>query len=103
MSASSIAHCWVKSTILPAAMSASVVSEHGEYVQGFETLSSEVDQVLSMLRNATLGRESSLCEGDERAREGVSNWLDAEDTEDAILDTADMITLTQSAEADETE
>jgi len=89
----SILHCWVKSTILPVPMSASLAASHGEYRNCFSNVEYEVDEVLALMRGTSLGQEMirGTSEGD--AREAVRSWLDAEDAGEAIVDTANMITM----------
>jgi len=87
----SISHCWVRSTILPASMNASAVSLHAEYRQGFSSVEENVDEVLSLLRVKSLGREVVGGESEHVAREGMRAWLAAEDEEEAIVNTADLI------------
>ena len=98
----SIVHCWVKSTILPASMNASVV--HSEYRQEIATVEEDVDEVRSLLRGTSLGREVVGGESEHDAREGMRAWLTAEDEEEAIVDTADLIVFPpDEAAADEYE
>ena len=87
----SIVHRWVKSTILPASMNASVVSLHAEYRQGFASVEEDVDEVHSLLRGTSRGREVVGGEREHVARGGMRAWLAAEDEEEAIVDTADLI------------
>jgi len=87
----SIVHCWVKSTILPVSMNASVVALHAEYRQGFSSVEDDVNEVLSLLRGTSLGQEVVGGETEDDAREGMRAWFLAEDEEDAIVDTADLI------------
>jgi len=88
-----ILHCWVKCTILPVPMTATLASSHGEYRHGFTSLESEVDEVIALMRGTVIGREAiggeTVCD----AREGVRAWLCAEDEEDAIVDTENLITV----------
>ena len=93
LTSTSILRCWVKSTILPVAMSASLAASHGEYRNGFANVENEVDEVLALMRGTSLGQDiiGGTSEGD--AREAVRSWLDAEDAEEAIVDTANMITM----------
>jgi len=91
VSRESIAHCWVKSSVLPMAMSASVVSLQAEYWKVFACVEADVDEVLSLLRGTTLAREVVGAERQYDSREGMRAWLAAEDEEDTIVDTADLM------------
>jgi len=93
VTSTSILHCWVKSTILPVAMSSALAASHVEYRNGFANVEHDVDEVLALMRGTSLGRDviGGTSEGD--AREGVRAWFDAEDAEEAIVDTANMITM----------
>lgn len=104
MTREALVHCWVKSTVLPVSMAASLVSEHAEYRQGFASVAEDVQEVLTLLRGTSLGREVVGGESEHDAREGVRLWLGAEDEEDAIVDTADlMIFPTSDASGDDEE
>ena len=83
----------MKSTILPVAISASLAASHGEYRNDFANVEYDVDAVLALMRGTSLGRDviGRTSEGD--IREGVRAWFDAEDAEDAIVDTANMFTM----------
>ena len=93
VTSTSILYCWVKSTILPVAMSASLAASHGAYRDGFANVEHEVDEVLALMRGTSLGQDmiGGTSEGD--AREAVRSWLDAEDAKEATVDTAKMITM----------
>jgi len=86
-------HCWVKSAILSVAMSACLAASHGEYRNGFVNVEHEVDEVLVLMRGTSLGKDviGGTSEGD--AHEAVRSWLNAEDAEEAIVDTSNMITM----------
>ena len=103
MTPTTILHCWVKSTILPVTMTATLASSHGEYRHGFTSVESEVDEVIALMRGTVIGREviggETVCD----AREGVRAWLCAEDEEDAIVDTANLITLSTDEDSSDEE
>jgi len=67
----SIVHYWVKSTILPVSMSASVVALHAEYRQGFSRVEDDVNEVFYLLRGTSLGQEVVGGETEDDAREGM--------------------------------
>jgi len=90
---SSIAHCWIKSTILPAPMCARVVSEHGEYRAEGAGEAVAVQEIISLMSSTILGSSAFGGECPDNVQSGVGEWLHAEDEEDAILDTADMLVL----------
>jgi len=89
----SIVHCSVKSTILPASMNASVAALHAENRQKFSSVEDDVNEVLSLLRGTSLGKDVVGGETEDDAREGKRGWFAAEDEEDASSDTADLIVL----------
>ena len=84
-------HCWVKSTILPVYMNASVVALHAEYRQGFSSVEDDVNAMLSIMRGTSLGQDVVGGETEDDAREGMRAWFAAEDEEDGIVDAADLI------------
>lgn len=96
--AASIANCWVKSTILPAAMSDRVTSYHGEYTQGFSSVEQDLGHVLGLMRSTSLQNGAFGGESARDVEEAVVRLFDAEDGEDAILDTADMLTMAEGEE-----
>jgi len=98
-----ILHCWVKSTILPVPMTATLVSSQGEYRHGFTSVESEVDEVIALMRGTVIGREVIGGETVSDAREGVRAWLCAEDEEDAIVDTANLITMSTDEDSSDEE
>ena len=49
--------CWLKSTILHDAMSATVSSLHAEYRKDSLNVEGDVNEVLSLLKRTALGRE----------------------------------------------
>jgi len=98
-----ILHCWVKSTILPVPMTATLVSSQGEYRRGFTSVKSEVDEVIALMRGTVIGREVIGGETVSDAREGVQAWLCAEDEEDAIVDTANLITMSTGEDSSDEE
>lgn len=102
MTPASIVHCWVKSTILPLSMSAVVVSTHSEYTGGGDAISRDVDEVLSLLRKTTLGTDAFSGESVCDVRDGVMSWLAAEQGEEVILDTADVLSTSEEEQPTET-
>ena len=84
-------HCWVKSSVLPMAMSASVVSLHAEYWEVFASVAANVEEVLSLLRGTTLAREVVGVERQYDSREGMRAWLATDDEEETIADTAGLM------------
>ena len=99
----SVLHCWLKSNIPPVAMSASLTASRGEYRQGFGSVESDLDEVLALMRGTSLEREVIGGASERDAREGLRAWLGAEDDEDAIVDTADMIALSSDDSSDANE
>ena len=99
----SVFHCWLKSNILPVVMSASLTASRGEYRQGFGSVESDLDEVLALMRGTSLEREVIGGASEQDAREGLRAWFGAEDDEDAIVDTADMITLSSDDSSDANE
>lgn len=97
MTAASIEHCWVKSKILPVTISASVVSAHAEYKGGFDSVGQDVEAVLALLRSTTLGADAFSGESAGDVRNGVVPWFAAEDGEQAILDTAELLSTVEAS------
>jgi len=92
VTATPVLHCWLKSSILPVAMSASLTASQGEYRQTLASVETYLDEVLALMRGTSLEREvlGGKSEGD--AREGMRALFRAEDEIDTIVDTVDMIT-----------
>ena len=84
-------------------MSASLTASRGEYRQGFRSVESDLEEVLALMRGTSLEREVIWGASEQDAREGLRAWLGAEDDEDAIVDTADMITLSSDDSSDANE
>jgi len=76
VTSTSIWHCWVKSTILPVAMSTSHAACHGENRNGFSNVEHEVDEVLALMRGTSLGQDVIVGTSSGDAREAVRSWLD---------------------------
>jgi len=91
LSGEAIVHCSVKSTILPASMNASVVALHAENRKTFSIVEDDANDVLSLLRGTSLGKDVVKGETEDDAREGMRGWFAAENEEDASADTADLI------------
>jgi len=84
-------------------MSASLTASRGEYLQGFGSVESDLDEVLALMRGTSLEREVIGGVSEQDAREGLRAWFGAEDDKDAIVDTADMITLSSDDSSDANE
>eukprot|EP00170_Pyropia_yezoensis_P000526 contig_2669_g527 len=56
MTREAIVHCWVKSSVLPVSINASLASDHAEYCQGFTSEAEDVQEVLTPLEETSLGR-----------------------------------------------
>jgi len=87
--ASTTAHCWVKSTILPHAHEVDVIALHGEYRTSSVSLGSYVNSVVSLMSGCRFG---GLAFGDDPApmRElAMQSWLTGEDDEEVRAATAD--------------
>jgi len=61
-----------------------------------------VNEVLSLLRGTSLGQEVVGGVTEDDAREGMRAWFVAEDEEDAIVDTADLIVFQPSGALEDT-
>lgn len=95
MCASSILHCWIKSDILPVMMATNMSSELGVYTGGFNTVATDMADILSMMSSTTLRRDAFAGESVQNVEEGVRHWFTAEDEADAMLDTVDMIAVSE--------
>jgi len=71
VTSTSTLHCWVKSTILLAAVSAFFAASHGVYRNGFANVEHDVDEVLALMRGTSLGQDmiGVTSEGDAREAE----------------------------------
>jgi len=87
----SVLHCWLKSNFLPLAMSASLTASEGEYRQMFASVEIDLDEVRAWMRGTSLEREVIGGESEGNPREGMRAWFGAEDEENAIVYTEDMI------------
>ena len=100
---STIAHCWVKSTILPAGVAMDVTALHGEYRGSSRALGTDVDAVVSLMGGCTFGSQS-FRDTPTAAREmAVQNWLTAEEDEGVLAATADRIAFDEGGEGDATQ
>jgi len=100
---STIAHCWAKSTILPAGVAMDVSTLHGEYRGSSRALSTDVDAVVSLMGGCTFGSQS-FRDTPTAAREmAVQNWLTAEEAEGVLAATADRIAFDEGGEGDDTQ
>ena len=88
---STIAHCWLKSTILPAGVAMDVVALHSEYRSSSRSLGSDVTSVVSLMAGCGFGERAF---GDTPATEreiAVEDWLIGEDDEGVRAATVDSI------------
>jgi len=70
-----ILHCWIKSTILPVPMTATLVSSRGGYRLGLTTVESDVDEAIELMQGTVIEREVIGGESGCDARESVGAWL----------------------------
>ena len=97
------AHCWVKSTILPAGVAMDVTALHGEYRGSSHALGTDMDAVVSLLGGCTFGSQS-FRDTPTAARElAVQSWLTAEEDEGVLAATADQIAIDEGGEGDATQ
>jgi len=84
-----IAHCWSKACILPLAMEARVIAEHGDYRASSRSVAEDVSEILGMMGSCTVGQQ---CFGEASVVErelSVEGWLALEEDIHAIEDTVD--------------
>jgi len=97
---STIAHCWVKSTILQHALETDVIALHGEYRASSRSLGSDVILVVSLMSGCRFG-DQALREDSEPVWEmAVQSWLMEEDNEEVRAATADRIVLEKGGGGD---
>ena len=93
--ASTMAHCWVKSTILPHAIETVVIALHGEFAASSRSLGTDGSSVVSHIEGCRF-REKALGEDPAHARElAMQNWLTEEDDEEVRAATGDRIFFEQ--------
>ena len=100
---STIAHCWVKSTILPAVVAMDVTALHGEYRGSSRALGTDVDAVASLMGGCTLGSQSFRDTPTAVREMAVQKWLTAEEDEGVLAATEDQIAFDEGGEGDASE
>jgi len=97
VSPSTIAHCWAKACILPLAMEARLLADHGEYRASSRCIADEVREIIGMMGTCGIAQEC-FGEGDAAEKElVVEGWLGLEDDLHAIEDTVDVECATERA------
>ena len=97
---STIAHCWLKSTILPNAVAMDVTALHGEYRASSRSLGSDVNSVVSLMSDCRFG-EQAFGDTPRPAREmALESWLTGEEEEGVRAATADRIVFEQRERGD---
>ena len=90
MAPATIEPYWAKACILPLAMEASVIAEHGDYRASSRSVAEDVSEILGMMGSCTLGQQ---CFGEASVVErelSVEGWLALEEDMHAIEDTVDV-------------
>jgi len=97
---STIAHCWVRSNILPHALETDVTALHVEDRASSRSLGSDVISVVSFMSGCRFG-EQAFGEDSEPVREmAVQSWLTEEDNEELRAATADRIVFEKGGRRD---
>jgi len=100
---STIAHCRVKSTILPHALATEVTSLHGEYRASSCELGDDVNAVVSLLGDCRFGQEAFIYTPTPVSEMAVQDWLSMEEDEGVLAATADEIYFVERAGCNEKE
>jgi len=75
VSPSTTAHCWAKTCLLPLAMVARLLADHGEYRASSRCIADEVREIIGMLGTCDIAQEC-FGEGDAAEKElVVEGWL----------------------------
>jgi len=98
MDTATISHCWVRARILPPAMAASVTAMHWSYRHSLRTLAQDGDQVLSDMRDCSLGVRCFVDAGQVERHHAVEAWLGLDSDPEIIIDTADAELWRESGE-----
>lgn len=95
--AGTISHCWAKACILPLAVEARALAEHGEYCASVRGIAEDVPELLSLMGASTVA-QSCLGASDRAERElAVEGWLGLVGDPLAIEDTVDNECRAQGA------
>jgi len=98
-----IAHCWVKSTILPNGLAMDVTALHGEYRASSRSIPEDVSSVVTAMGGCGFG-ERAFSGSPMAVMEGaVEKWLAAEDDEGVLAATADRMVFDEGEGEDASE
>jgi len=98
-----IAHCLAKECILPLAMEARFLSDHGEYRASFRSIADDVGEIIAMMGTCEIA-QGCFKEGDASEKElVVEDWLGLEDDFHAIEETVDVECATEVASVQDEE
>jgi len=86
-----IAHCWIKSTLLPADVAAAVNAQHGEYSKSSHSVREDVEACADLMSGSEFGRAAFACGGAAASAAALKGWLRQEEDEGARAATADDI------------
>jgi len=94
---STIAHCLVKSTILPHAPATTVTSLHGEYRASSRELGDDVNAVVSLMGDCRFGLQAFPNTPTPAREMAVQDWLSMEYDEGVLAATANEIAFAGGA------
>jgi len=94
---STMAHCLVKSTILPHAPATEVTSLHGEYRASSHELRDDVNAVVSLMGDFLFGQEAFSDTPTPVREMAVQDWLSMEDDKGVLAATADEFNFVERA------
>jgi len=95
--ASTIAHCWVKSKVLPHTLATEVTSLHKVYLASSRELGDDFISVVSLLGDCRFGQEAFIDTPTSVREMAVQDWLPMEEGEGALAATADESNFVERA------
>jgi len=101
--ASTIAHCWFKSTILPHALATEVTALHGVYRASSRELGDDFVSVVSLLGDCRFGQEAFIDTPTSVSEMALQDWLSMGEDEGALAATADESNFVERARCNEKE
>lgn len=100
MEPSTIAHCWVKSIVLPSALTMDVTAVHGEYRLQSPSIPTDINSVVAQMAGCCFG-ERAFARTPAADRQTVAErWLSAEEDESVLAVSADSIVFEQEGSSD---
>jgi len=98
-----IAHCWVKSTILPNGLAMDVTALHGEYRASSRSIAEDVSSVVTLMGGCGFGERAFSGSPMAVREEAVEKWLAAEDDEGVLAATAERMVFDEGDGEDASE